>query len=56
MSGCTNAVRLTQAKDLFGDNSLALIGSCPSVGVVGYLLNGGSGKYITAFAILFNFI
>merc|ERR1711920_910546 len=43
--GCTNAVLLAAAHNNFNDEegALALIGSCPSVGITGFLLGGGSG-------------
>merc|ERR1711920_1135343 len=43
--GCTNAVMLAAAYKNFTaeEGALALIGSCPSVGITGFLLGGGSG-------------
>merc|ERR1711933_180708 len=43
--GCTNAVMLAAVGKYFEpeEGALALIGSCPSVGITGFTLGGGSG-------------
>ena len=50
-SGCTNAIMLYTAHVNFdpSDGAMALIGSCPSVGITGFTLGGGSGD-ITPYA------
>mmetsp|Transcript_23487 Transcript_23487/g.67686 ORF Transcript_23487/g.67686 Transcript_23487/m.67686 type:complete len:726 (-) Transcript_23487:82-2259(-) len=44
-SGCTNAVMLAAAHKAFdpADGALYAIGTCPSVGIVGYTTGGGAG-------------
>ena len=43
-SGCTNAVFLAAVnRDFKEEGGMNIIGSCPSVGVTGYFLNGGYG-------------
>ena len=43
-AGCTNAVMLAMGhKNFQEEGGLTLIGSCPSVGITGYVLGGGSG-------------
>ena len=43
-SGCTNAVVLAETHARYSDvNGIALIGSCPSVGITGFVLGGGGG-------------
>jgi len=43
-SGCTNAVFLAAMNKEFKENGgISVIGSCPSVGVTGFVLNGGFG-------------
>ena len=43
-SGCTNAVFLAAVYNEFKDDGgMTVIGSCPSVGITGYILNGGFG-------------
>jgi len=43
-SGCTNAVFLAAVYDEFkNDGGMNVCGGCPSVGITGYILNGGYG-------------
>ena len=43
-SGCTNAVFLTAVDEHFKDvHGMNVCGACPSVGITGYILNGGYG-------------
>jgi len=43
-SGCTNAVFLAAVDNAFKDDGgMNVCGSCPSVGITGYILNGGYG-------------
>ena len=43
-AGCTNAIMLAAGHEHFGDDGgLSLIGSCPSVGITGFILGGGAG-------------
>mmetsp|Transcript_39272 Transcript_39272/g.44870 ORF Transcript_39272/g.44870 Transcript_39272/m.44870 type:complete len:757 (+) Transcript_39272:91-2361(+) len=43
-SGCTNAVFLTAVDKAFKDDGgMNVCGHCPSVGIIGYILNGGYG-------------
>jgi len=43
-AGCTNAIMLAMGDKHFREEGgLTLIGSCPSVGITGYVLGGGTG-------------
>ena len=43
-AGCTNAIMLAAGHEHFGEDAgLTLIGSCPSVGITGFILGGGAG-------------
>lgn len=43
-SGCSNAAFLAAVyKEFKDDGGMTVVGSCPAVGVVGYILNGGFG-------------
>ncbi|GFH49986.1 hypothetical protein CTEN210_06462 [Chaetoceros tenuissimus] len=43
-AGCTNAIMLAAGHEHFGEDAgMTLIGSCPSVGITGFVLGGGGG-------------
>jgi hypothetical protein len=44
-SGCTNAALLAAVNKIYDieEGAMAVVGSCPSVGITGYLLGGGQG-------------
>ncbi|GFH49768.1 hypothetical protein CTEN210_06244 [Chaetoceros tenuissimus] len=43
-AGCTNAIMLAAGHEHFGEDAgMTLIGSCPSVGITGFILGGGTG-------------
>merc|ERR1712149_7781 len=46
-SGCTNAIMLAGVSNSKVPGALTLTGSCPSVGVTGYVLGGGMGDSAT---------
>lgn len=42
-SGCSNALVVAETNKRFPGNAIGLAGSCPSVGITGFILGGGGG-------------